>query len=272
MPEIIEVERLRTQLAPHWTGRRLAFVRAPKTSPNPKKYVQGSWEQFRANTKFYKILRFDRHGKHLWLATASGAWQIHLGGTGWFYPASSDPAAQEEFLHAPGNVRLILEFDDGQIWHYHDARTWGVWYWREGNVLLEDPYFKDYGPDWLKQPGHAEERLLLTKTKRTVKEVLCDQRLTAGLGNYLSVEICSHAGIHPHQPYNLLKEAQRGKIIQGVHELLRLASTEEDREYWRVFKKAGQPCRTCAAPIQYVKDRGGSRGSYFCDNCQPMRK
>lgn len=272
MPECCEVEKLRKQLSPHWIGRVLTNIRAPLDSPNPTKYVQGSWTDFRAKTRKQRITGIDRHGKHLWLRLEDGAWQVYLGSTGWFYPASVDPKGAETFLHAPGKPRLILTFDDGQRWHYHDARTWGVWYLREGTVLEQDPYFKEYGPDWLLKPGHAADALLKAKSKRTVKEVLCDQHITAGLGNYLSVEICAIAGVHPHQPYSDLSVQARRVLLNAVAKMLIASAKASGHEHWSVFNKAGVPCSACGTPIEYVKDKGGSRGSYFCGSCQPMRK
>lgn len=272
MPEILEVERLRRQLLPSWVGRKVQKIRAPRSSPNPTKYLKGSWEVFRSVTKERSIVDIQRYGKHLWVKLEEGAWQIHLGSTGWFYPATANVEGRENFLHAPGSARMFLTLDDGQQWNYHDPRTWGAWYLRETTDIEAEPYFRDYGPDWLLQPGHAAEAILDAKARRTVKEVLCDQHISAGLGNYLSVEACAIAGIHPHQPFNLLDRTTRQGVVEAVKEMLQLSSESETREHWRVFNKAGQPCRTCGTLISYVKDKGGSRGSYFCNVCQPTRK
>jgi formamidopyrimidine-DNA glycosylase len=39
-----------------------------------------------------------------------------------------------------------------------------------------------------------------------------------------------------------------------------------------VFDRAGEPCpKHPDQAIQYVKDSGGNRGSYYCGHCQEKR-
>jgi len=270
MPEGPEVERLRTQLEENWVGKRISKFRAPSmTGPDPTKYAQDGWAVFLLATLGAKIKGVDRIGKHLWIQYEDCAWQIHLGGTGWFTPKG---VSKSNFIHSvnPKTVRVMLIFDDGSRWDYHDSRTWGKWWIKPYQFMMEDPYFQDYGPDWIRNPIVAANALICSKSKRFVKDVLCDQKLTAGIGNYLSCEILHRAGIHPHTRFHRINNEDRQNLAAWTETFVQECMKKEDHAHWKVFQKRGQQCLTCdKGEINYVKDIGGSRGSYFCPRCQP---
>lgn len=282
MPEIIEVEKLRRQLEPAWRGRSIVRFQAPANSPNPRKYAQDGWDFFSKRIKHCYIRGVDRIGKNLWVKTSEYSWHIHLGSTGWFSPASEeawdavdgteDPIVKN-FIHSinPQNIRMSLTFDDGQRWHYHDPRTWGKWWAKPYNEMLDDPYFQDYGPDWLSSPFRASTALIEVVSRRTAKDVLCDQKVTAGIGNYLSCEILHRAGIHPHRSFNDISVESRTMLAVLVKAVLYECMKRKDHSHWRVFQRAGERCLSCGGEeIEYVKDGGSRRGSYFCRQCQPI--
>lgn len=280
MPEIPEVEKLRSQLAPAWTGRSIVKWTAPPDSPNPKKYFQGEWPHLRRMTS-QPCQGVHRLGKAIGLMFPSEEFlHIHLNSTGWWMPGNELAARSteidrivENFLHKinPRNVRVRAHFDDGQIWWYHDGRTWGKWYPRVGSSMRDDPYFKGYGPDWFQEPLKAQDRLVSNRSRRTTKDVLTDQKVTAGIGNYLAVEACFLACIHPHKRYDEVTTEERQILADKLLEFIELSFRKYDHEHWHVFGRTGQPCpRHPAASIRYVKDSGESRGSYFCPICQPL--
>ena len=99
MPEGPEVERLRTQLEENWVGKRVVKFRRTTTSnsPDPRKYAQDGWSVFLLAVLNAEIEGIDRIGKHLWVQYEDCAWQIHLGGTGWFAPTT---VIKNNFLHS----------------------------------------------------------------------------------------------------------------------------------------------------------------------------
>lgn len=276
MPEAPEVEKLRRTLDAAWRGRRVRSFTAPAASPNPKKYVQGDWTEFSATVRAHELGAVRRVAKHLWIPLTGTdlAWSIHLNSTGWFLPAGSrtDPI-DENFIHSfsPKTVRLKLFLDDGQEWHYHDGRTWGKWELRKGKEPRDNDYFATYGPDWLESPGEAGERLKGTNSKRTLKDILCNQKITCGLGNYLACEAAWRAGLHPHRQWNTITTADRHALCRVIVELLGTCMERSDHSHWAVFLKAGQPCPRCERKIEYAKDGVGARGSYYCGACQPQQ-
>lgn len=223
------------------------------------------------------ITGLDRLGKHLWVQIGSIAWHVHLSSTGWFLPSNeaafeataTDPI-HANFLHSVNdeNVRLRIHLDDGQIWNYHDPRTWGKWWLKPYKALLDDPYMQGLGPDWLKEPARAKEKLQGAGSKRPLKEVLCDQTITAGLGNYLACEVAHRARIHPHTGFALLRPIQRTILNDEIEEFVALCMKSGDHSHWAVFDKLGEGCKNCGTPIAYAKDGSGKRGSYYCPICQ----
>jgi formamidopyrimidine-DNA glycosylase len=221
-----------------------------------------------------------RHGKNLFviLKPTYRQWHLHLSSTGWWMPGNevaqratqTDPI-HDNFLHPINekNIRVKIDLDDGQTWLYHDARTWGKWY------LLPpgNEHLRWLGPDWLKEPAAAELALITAKSKKTLKDLLTDQKLTAGLGNYLACEIAHRAKLHPHTRWNDLGPEEKQRTANAVHQLIREAMENDDHRNWRVFDRAGHPCRDHPETnIQYAKDgKSAKRGSYYCPRCQERR-
>lgn len=277
MPEIVEYAKLKRQLEGAWKGRKILLFSAPKASPNPTKYYQGSWPEFTKAVLWPTIHSLTRHGKSLGVLFDQQPyyWHIHLSSTGWWMPGNqlaqqscqTDPI-HDNFLHSINekNIRVKMHLSDGQTWFYHDPRTWGKWTLRQ----LSDP--EQHGPDWLENSRDATTRLYGHKGKRTVKEVLTDQRLAAGLGNYLACEICFLARIHPHRRWHTLYQAEKDDLVGAIITMLRDSMASDSHSHWNVFDKKGEPCpRHPHSQIEYAKDGAtAKRGSYFCAECQVL--
>ena len=283
MPEIIEVEKLTNQLEKAWVGRSIERIQAPPSSPNPRKYAVDGWPTFRDAIKLRTFTGVQRYAKYIWVTNESGvSGLIHLSSTGWLRPGNEEALRaigedenpiHKKFLHSvtEKNIRVRFVLDDGQLWNYHDPRTWGKWRVRPYLEPLEDPMIAKYGPDWLKDPEGAKQALMESRSRRTIKDVLCDQNLTAGLGNYLACEILHKAGLHPHVKYETVDREARLRLVNAVEPFLEDCMNREDHSHWSVFTRKGETCPTCeGAEIEYAKDRGGSRGSYYCPECQRL--
>lgn len=237
--------------------------------------MQGDWRTFTQTLRARKIESVDRAGKMLLIDLDGGwTWQIHLSSTGWFMPGNDAARAirtpdpiHRNFLHgiSERNVRLRILFEDGQLWNYHDSRTWGKWWLRPPGWEPEAQ-----GPDWLTDHRAATEALRKHQSKRPTKDVLCDQHVTAGLGNYTSCEILWRAGVHPHTRWHLICDGTRQMIAIEAHTFLAESMTRADHRHWAVFDKHGEPCpRHPNQAIWYAKDgKNGKRGSYYCPICQ----
>jgi len=139
MPEIVEVELLRSYLERSWVGDSITAISSWPGVENPTKYLQNvDWKFFVGKIKDKIIEGVYRKGKYLLLQVEGEiGWVIHLNSTGWFEPAndlakerSQSPDWSDKFIHSVSEKtrRLRLTFTSGQVWDYHDSRTWGKWY------------------------------------------------------------------------------------------------------------------------------------------------
>jgi len=274
MPEITEVERLRKTFEKYWVGRSIkTFV--PHGSRDLK-YIMGDKQAWSRGIQNTPLVKATRWGKKLFLHFEKGCWEIQLRQTGWFVPmeiAAIDPLV-DHFIHRinPRSTRMLFTLSDGQEWEYHDPRTWGQWFWHEVEHTSHEAMRTS--PDWILKPYAATLALWAVKSERRAKDVLLDQKITAGLGNYMSCEILHRAGVHPHTKWSSLTRVMRAKITYHAKEFLKDCTKANDHAHWLVFKRLDLGCRTCGKDsVAYMKDRGlarSSRGSYYCPTCQPV--
>lgn len=283
LPEVTEVEKLRTQIAPAWLGRKVIRFTAPhKDAPDPTKYAKDGWSDFSHHVRGKEILKVLRLGKNIWIGLETdpeSAWSIHLGSSGWFMPgnelahaACTVDGIERNFLHPVDdrNVRIRVHLDDGQLWNYHDARTWGTWKVREGKTPRDHEYFQKLGPDWLDESAKASMALINCVSKRDSVHILMDQSVAAGIGHYLANETLFTARIHPHRKWNYLNEGEKIAVAQAAVRNIRMAAITDNHNHWAVFLRKGKPCPTCNTKI--VRAVQGKRGDYLCPRCQRRHK
>lgn len=284
MPELPEVEKLRRQLKHAFVGRKLQTA----------EWTEGAHKHFRnfTSTTLFAHLRtgitdVTRIGKNLLIHTHAGSiLQWHLNSTGWWYADNQIAAAQAVdpiykafivFTQPDAPYRFKLTLDDGAEWVYRDTRTWGRGYlWNTTDPL--DGTAGDlhlYGPDWQGARPFAISTLLnwRPQSPRKVKEVLLDQRLTAGIGNWICIEALHRASIHPYTPWSSLTPDDKRRLCDAVSYMVDTALATPDYSFWRVFSRRDQWCLkpSCTGVIQYSKDGPKSlRGSYYCTTCQPL--
>lgn len=294
MPELVEVEKLVRQLRPALVGRRLDYYESLHTNPSGAPIAQhflrrNSLAEWDEHVLGSTIESLGRVGKNLIFRLSSG-WmlQLHLNSTGWIV-AGNELAARSTEIN-PSHEAFIYTavakeplkhamvgwvFDDGQVWYYVDPRTWGRMYlWPTHDIKLAGD-LKTYGPDWLEAPYRATHKLVnwRPQSNRTVKEVLLDQKITSGVGNYIVCELLHRVGLHPHTPWSTLTDQQKGRLADLAVTWMPYALSVTNHDHWMVFGKRHEPCRkpTCPGTISYSKDGPNEqRGSYFCDSCQPL--
>ncbi len=217
MPELPEVETVRSGLAPFLIGQ--AFARVEQRRPDLRFPLP---KEFAKRLTGRKVEALGRRAKYLlaWLDNGE-VLVMHLGMTGRFSidrphrnkrsarkeeKASSgfedSPLVLGEFAYAedlaPKHEHIVFHLGDGTALRYHDARRFGFMDLVPAATLENHPLFKSLGleplsaaftPEWL------AERLKGKKT--SIKAALVDQRLIAGLGNIYACEALHRAGISP---------------------------------------------------------------------------
>ncbi len=270
MPELPEVETIRSQLAPRLEGRTFAVVDildSRLTRPLDPREVA-------AELQGERVVAVERRGKYLVVRLEGGAaLLVHLRMTGSF---GFEPTSHE---------RAVVELEDGSRLVYRDVRRFGTWLVVAGDEL--EPYITGKnGPEPL-GPRFTTSWLAgqLARRRAPLKAVLLDQRVVAGLGNIYADEALWRARLSPLRPANSLDAEDARRLHRAIRTALRLGIERQgstlstyaqpdgspgsmQREF-RVYGREGEPCPRCRTPI--AKARVGGRGTWYCPHCQPAR-
>jgi len=158
-----------------------------------------------------------------------------------------------------GSPWLVLRGDrvEGVLWN--------------GPILeLHDRALRRLGPDILEQPPRFEamlHRLRAADAARPLGETLLDQSLVTGIGNMWLAESLWDAQLSPWRTLRDVPEADRRRALESAAALMR-ASLDTGRESRRVYRRAGQPCPRCSAPILSWGIGVDNRIAYWCPRCQ----
>jgi formamidopyrimidine-DNA glycosylase len=273
MPELPEVETIRTSLEPRLLGRRLEDVEildSRLTRPIDPAEVA-------AKLVGERVAAVDRRGKYLIVRFESGlVLLIHLRMTGNLAHSSNGASAAEPHL------RAVVRLDDGSDITYRDVRRFGTWLVLRADEL--DPYLAArLGAEPLEAaftPRDLADRL--TGRRAPVKAVLLDQRTLAGVGNIYADEALWRARVDPRRAAGDLAKPELGALHRGIRRALEAGIARQGatlRDYrmpdgnaggmqheFKVYGRAGEPCSRCGTPIE--KTRIAGRGTWFCPGCQ----
>ena len=275
MPELPEVETIRTHLAPLVEGRRFEQVEildSRLTRPYDPREVA-------AELDGEEVAALERRGKYLVVRFETDrALLIHLRMTGSLRHAPEGTLGEDPYR------RAVVNLDNRSDIAYRDVRRFGTWLLLEPGEL--EPYLAvKNGPEPLGKGFTARFlRERLAKRKAPVKAALLDQRTVAGLGNIYVDEALWFAGLHPHTPAGSVDESETRAVHRGIRRALERGITRQGatlRDYrtpdggsgsmqheFNVYGREGEPCPRCGTPIK--KTRAGGRGTWYCPSCQRL--
>ncbi len=211
------------------------------------------------------LTRTDRHGKQLFFRIGRGRWlTVHLGMTG-------NMMVLEGRQDPPRFTRVRFDFEDGASLVYEDMRKFGaIGLTSSKSAFLER---KRLGPDALEiKREEFQERVSMHR--RSIKTVLLDQSVLAGVGNLYSDEALFQCGVHPLAPADELSEDRLGCIhrhIVGIMDRSIKVGTDFDRLPEGYMLKARHPTSHCPkghGPWHTMKVNG--RTAYYCTRCQRL--
>ncbi|MBI2592252.1 bifunctional DNA-formamidopyrimidine glycosylase/DNA-(apurinic or apyrimidinic site) lyase [Candidatus Saccharibacteria bacterium] len=300
MPELPEIEIIKQGLSKLLPGRIIADVWHDwqKSFPNAPADVA----RFLVDAK---IISVKRRAKVLIIELSSGySLVIHLKMTGQlvFVPKTSEQKAKSQKQKAEKkfggghptdslindlpdkSTRVVIDFTDEPKLYFNDQRKFG---WMRLLPTVEVPqidFMKKVGPEPLEDDftvGVFIERLNRRKSS-SIKAVLLDQTVLAGVGNIYADESLFAAKIHPATPVFKVSKAKLVMLHNALRQILRTAIDKggsTDRNYVdakgkkgsylsfaQVFRREGQPCPRCGTEI--IKIRVANRGTHICPKCQ----
>src|SRR4051794_11660295 len=183
MPELPEVETTVRGLAQVLQGRRIARVEARR--PDLRRALPHDLGQRLTGAR---VVGLRRRAKYGLIDTDRGDTLVfHLGMSGRW---RVDPTEIEKHDH------FIIETDEGRRLALNDARRFGSLDLVRTDALGEWPPFKALGPEPFDLDAPELKRRLAGRSA-SIKLMLLDQGIVAGLGNIYVCEALFRAGINP---------------------------------------------------------------------------
>lgn len=212
-----------------------------------------------------RIESVGRHGKFILIRLQEGLLTIHLGMTGQLLFNASRTAW----------TRAVFQLDDCELL-YDDPRMFGSIEYSE-----EEQRTIQLGPDALTL-DIASTIDLVRARKASIKAVLLNQRIFAGVGNIYADEALFRAGIRPSRRADRIARERLGTLLAAVREVLAEAvdyrgSSVSDyvdtegrkggfQNRHRVYAREGKQCLVCGTVIR--KSVVAQRGTHYCPVCQ----
>ncbi|MDK4241269.1 bifunctional DNA-formamidopyrimidine glycosylase/DNA-(apurinic or apyrimidinic site) lyase [Corynebacterium pseudodiphtheriticum] len=307
MPELPEVEVVRSGLAQHTTGARFCNVEVLHPRAN-----RGQEFPLPGLLHGAVIKQWCRRGKFLWAELTDGqALYVHLGMSGQMLvgkpgqvtskhlriraelevPSASGDAADATASragtadHRAASVDRATGVDKREL-AFVDQRTFGRWLVCEFSE--EKPDLPEPAAHIAPDPFSPDFDLLaaaraVRKRRSAVKSVLLNQEIVSGIGNIYADEALWAAQIHPATPANKLLQRQAVALLEAAHDVMSRAldagGTSFDALYVNVNGGSGYFERSLNAYGQTGKPclRCGNeitrivinkRSSHFCAVCQ----
>lgn len=219
-----------------------------------------------------------RVGKNLLLLLsepAGAGLTLHFGMTG-------DVAAYRDEVDRPRFVRVEISLSSGLRIGFVDPRKFG----RVG-LTADVPGFlaaKKLGPDALDDLTLAHLAAALSRRPNALlKSALLDQRLTAGLGNWIVDEVLFQARLHPARRCGALTAEEIERLHMAIGHVLRTAVSAEARyrdfppdflihaRQWEDAPVGASTTHCPHHPTELIqKNYVGGRATYWCAQCQPV--
>jgi formamidopyrimidine-DNA glycosylase len=267
MPELPEVETTVRGLAHVLNGRRIERVEARRADLRHEipvdlgQRLTGARVTGLGRRAKYGLIHTDRGDTLVFHLGMSGHWRI-------------DPAEIGKHDH------LLLDTDEGRRLALNDARRFGSLDLVRTERLGEWPVFKALGPEPLDITPVELKRRLASRLA-SIKLLLLDQSIIAGLGNIYVCEALYRAGIHPARAGGSVSLDRIRRLVPAIHDVLAeaieaggstlkdFASPDGELGYFSksfaVYDREGKACR-CGGTVKRIVQ--GGRSSFYCPRCQ----
>jgi len=292
LPELPEVETVRRGLEQKLNNFIVKKVEVCRDSTvafpaNKKEFIKGiensllyKWDR-RGKSPIAVLKIFKNENRQINQKITlkdNGFLVIHLRMTGYFkFINNSSPPCK--------HTRIRFFDKNNNELRYVDVRSFGQMWWINKNLsvykiikglgsLGPEPFSKDFDANYLKK--------VISKRTKSIKAILLDQTIVAGIGNIYADESLYSAGISPFREARTIKKNELIKLRESIITVLKKSigsggttfSDFRDLEgesgnfglQTNVYKRTGKECHKCGNLIERQKITG--RSTHWCPKCQ----
>ena len=292
MPELPEVETVRRGLEQKLKNFIIKRVEICRDSTVAYPFENKDFIEGLKNSLIYK---WDRRGKYLIAELkkiernninivnednfiSNGVLVIHLRMTGYF-------TFNNMITNPCKHTRIRLFDGKNNELRYIDVRSFGQMWWVRKELLATniikglgslgpEPFSGNFNINYLTK--------IISKKTRSIKSILLDQTIVAGIGNIYADESLYAAGISPFREARTIKKHELKKLKVAIIDVLKKSigaggttfSDFRDLEgengnfglQTNVYRRTGKKCRKCKNIVERQKISG--RSTHWCRKCQ----
>lgn len=268
MPEIPEMENYRILLQGRILDKRIlgADVLRDKSINLPS-------DQFIKRLTGNSIKSLTRRAKNLVFELNTGDnLLLHLMLDGWLYWGQNSDDKPER------NSQVVLHFEDGSSLYFLGLR---LGYLHLLSLSQVKEKLKDLGPEPLSKSFSVEIlEKILSKRRGSIKALLLNQKVIAGIGNAYSDEILYEAGIRPDRLVKDISESERLALFKAIKGVLDTAisiggymdyplfkndeHTGRMNSYFKVYGRIGDACEHGSIEVMEI----AGRKAHYCPGKQ----
>lgn len=262
MIELPDVERMIDSFAGYTTGKTISTVLI-----DDPEHVEITADEAHDCLEGQAIDTVERHGKYVVLKFRSGySLVFQMGEAGQISLESQTAPPTEE-------TRIRLQFAAGRELRYTSATGSG-----KVNLVTGDDFagvgsLEELGIDPLSDDLTEEMFVELAShhPRSSLKGLLMNQKVVAGIGNEYADEICFQSGYRPDAKVGNMKPDQLNQVHRYLKRVLRRATLHWEAAHadpgWLInYREPGTSCPRCRKEIQSMYLIG--RKTYICPRCQ----
>ena len=253
MPELPDVEGFRRTFVERAKGKRVRAVRGIDRSMLRSTSPQGLARALDGR-------RFgdpERQGKLLVCPADGVALLLHFGMTGTFvWCTSGSPPHQHD--------RMTLVFDDGELRYRNMRKFGGIWLAHDQREL--EQIRGRLGPDW-QAVSRTQFDALVERRNASIKAVLMNQSVAAGLGNLTADEALWQARVDPRRRASSLDPSERRLLYQKIQKVLRDSvpyGLVPAKRSWLTGARGRRDARCPRCGARLKRETVAGRTTYFC--------
>ncbi len=288
MPELPEVEVVKRSLI---NKTQNLVVKAVKINDGRLRYkIDRKKIKKIIGLKFEKISRRSKY--LLFFFNKDIVMLVHLGMTGKFFFVNRKKTKYKTSFYYSINENkdkkhdhIIFDLSNNQKLIYNDIRKFGFIKFIKRVNLEQCVHLKYLGPEPLSSKFNIRYfKNYIRGRKRSIKNILMDQKFLSGLGNIYTNEILFFSGVRPTKKITKLTDTEIQKIIKFAKKIISKAiifggSSIKDfssssgkkgsfQQHFSVYGKKGGNCPkvNCIGKIKKIVIT--NRASFFCNKCQ----